>query len=55
LKALKYWAIEEKKSMSQIIREATEMCLAAAPQPEKRKKDPFEDVTGIGRDREIGN
>ena len=31
LKALKYRAIEEKKSVNQIIREAIEMSLAAAP------------------------
>ena len=35
LKALKYRAIEEKKSVNQIIREAIEMSLAATPQPEK--------------------
>jgi plasmid stability protein len=49
LKALKYRAIEEKKSMNQIIREAIETWLAAVPQPEKREKDAFENVIGIGR------
>ena len=49
LKALKYRAIEEKKSVNQIIREAIEISLAAAPQPEEREKDPFEDVIGIAR------
>jgi len=49
LKALKYRAIEEKKSVNQIIREAIEMSLTAAPQPEEREKDPFEDVIGIAR------
>jgi metal-responsive CopG/Arc/MetJ family transcriptional regulator len=49
LKALKYKAIEEKKSMNQIIREAIEMSLAARPQPEEREKDPFEDMIGIAR------
>jgi metal-responsive CopG/Arc/MetJ family transcriptional regulator len=49
LKALKYRAIEEKKSVNQIIREAIEMSLAAAPQTEERQKDPLEDVIGIAR------
>jgi len=49
LKALKYRAIEEKKSMNQIIREAIEMSLAAAPQPEECENDPFEDMIGIAR------
>jgi len=49
LKALRYRAIEEKKSMNQIIREAIEMSLAATPQPEEREMDPFEDMIGIAR------
>jgi plasmid stability protein len=49
LKALKYRAIEEKKSMNQIIREAIEMSLSAVPQPEEHKKDSFEDVIGIAK------
>jgi metal-responsive CopG/Arc/MetJ family transcriptional regulator len=49
LKALKYRAIEEKKSVNQIVREAVEMSLAATPQPEEHEKDPFEDVIGIAR------
>lgn len=49
LRALKYKAIEEKKSMNQIIREAIEMALAAPPQPEDRERDPFEGVIGIAR------
>ena len=49
LKALKYRAIEEKKSMNQIIREAIEMSLAAVPQAEGREKDAFEEVIGIAR------
>ena len=49
LKTLKYRAIEEKKSVNRIIREAIEMSLAAAPQPEECKKDPFEDLIGIAR------
>ena len=47
LRTLKYRAIEEKKSVNQIIREAIEMSLA--PQSEEREKDPFEDVIGIAR------
>ncbi len=50
LRTLKYRAIEEKKSVNQIIREAIEMSLAVASQPgEERQKDPFEDVIGIAR------
>lgn len=49
LKALKYRAIEEKKSVNQIIREAIEMSLAAASQSVERQKDPLEDVIGVGR------
>ena len=49
LKALKYRAIEEKKSMNQVIREAIEMWLATASQHEEAEKDPFEDVIGIAR------
>ena len=49
LKALKYRAIEEKKSVNQIIREAIEISLAVSPLPEKREKDPFEEVIGIAR------
>jgi len=49
LKTLRHRAIEEKKSMNQLIREAIEISLAAAPQPEERRKDPFEDVIGIAR------
>jgi metal-responsive CopG/Arc/MetJ family transcriptional regulator len=49
LKTLKYRAIEEKKSVNQLIREAIEMSLAAAPQPEEHEKDPFENMIGIAR------
>jgi plasmid stability protein len=49
LKALKYRAIEEKKSVNQLIREAIEMSLAAAPQTKERQRDPLEDVIGIAR------
>ena len=49
LKALKYKAIEEKKSVNQLIREAIEMFLISPLQPEKQGKDPFENVIGIGK------
>ena len=49
LKTLKYKAIEEKKSVNQLICEAIEMSLVAAPQPEEHQKDPFEDMIGIAR------
>jgi len=49
LKALKYRAVEERKSVNQMIREAIEISLAAASRPEGCEKDPFEDVIGIGR------
>jgi metal-responsive CopG/Arc/MetJ family transcriptional regulator len=49
LKTLKYKAIEEKKSVNQLIRDAIEMSLAATPQPQERGKDPFEDMIGIAR------
>ncbi len=49
LKTLKYRAIEEKKSVNQLIREAIEMSLAVAPQPEEHEKDPFENMIGIAR------
>ena len=49
LKALKYKAIEENKSMNQLIREAIEMSLADLPRPEGKERDPFEDVIGIAR------
>jgi hypothetical protein len=49
LKALRHKAIEEKKSMNQLIREAIEMSLAVVPQPEECKKDSFEDVIGIAK------
>lgn len=47
LKALKYKAIEEKKSVNQLIREAIEKFLATAIKPERHTKDPFEDIIGI--------
>ncbi len=49
LKALKYRAIEEKKSMNQLIREAIEMSLADVPRSEGPEKDSFEDIIGIAK------
>jgi hypothetical protein len=49
LKALKYRAIEEKKSMNQIIREAIEMSLAAVSRSPGPDKDAFEEVIGIAK------
>ena len=49
LKALKYRAIEEKKSMNQIIREAIEMALAAGSQFEGREPDTLESIIGIAK------
>ncbi|MBM4135851.1 MAG: ribbon-helix-helix protein, CopG family [Nitrospira sp.] len=49
LKALKYKAIEEKKSVNQLICEAIEMSLATAVQPKRLGKDPFENVIGIAK------
>ena len=49
LKALKYRAIEEKKSVNQLIREAIELSLGTPVQPEKHRKDPFDDIIGIAK------
>ncbi len=49
LKELKYKAIEEKKSVNQLIREAIEASLSAPVKPERYAKDPFENVIGIAR------
>jgi hypothetical protein len=49
LKALKYKAIEEKKSMNQIIREAIEVSLAIGPRSEERERDSLEDIIGIAK------
>ena len=49
LKALKHRAIEERKSVNQMIREAIEMSLITAPKPEGPEKDAFEEVVGLGR------
>jgi hypothetical protein len=47
LKTLKYKAIEEKKSVNQLIREAIEEFLTSDIPPKKYTKDPFESVIGI--------
>ncbi len=49
LKELKYRAIEEKKSVNQLVREAIEKYLSIQKQPETHKKDPFEKVIGSAR------
>lgn len=49
LKTLKYKAIEENKSVNQLIREAIEMSLTTSIQPKKHVKDPFEGVIGIAK------
>lgn len=49
LKSLKYRAIEERKSVNQLIREAIEGFLAVDIQPERHAKDAFENVIGIAK------
>ena len=49
LKALKHRAVEERKSLNQMICEAIEMALYTAPKSERPEKDAFEEVIGIGR------
>jgi hypothetical protein len=49
LKPLKYRAIEEKKSMNQMIREAIEMSLGAVSRSPGPDKDAFEEVIGIAK------
>jgi len=49
LKALKHKAVEERKSVNQMIREAIELSLNSAPKPEGPEKDAFEEVIGIGK------
>jgi len=49
LKALKYRAIEEKKSMNQVICEAIEMSMAAVFRSPGPDKDAFEEVIGIAK------
>jgi predicted DNA-binding protein len=49
LKALKYKAIEENKSVNRLICEAIEMSLTIPAQPGKLAKDPFERVIGVAK------
>lgn len=50
LKALKYKAIEEKKSINQLVREAIEISLSTSVRPpQKHAKDPLENIIGIAR------
>ena len=49
LKALKYRAIEENKSMNQIIREAIETSLEARSRSPEPDQDAFEEVIGIAK------
>lgn len=49
LKALKYRAIEEKKSMNQLVREAIAVFLSSGSASEPPEKDPLEEIIGIGR------
>jgi len=49
LKALKYKAIEEKKSTNQLIREAIEASLSMPVKLEKQGKDPLENIIGIAK------
>lgn len=49
LKELKYKAIEEKKSVNQLVREAIEIYLSRQKQPELPGKDAFDNIIGIAR------
>jgi len=49
LKALKYKAIEENKSVNRLICEAIETSLTIPVRPGKLAKDPFECVIGIAK------
>jgi len=49
LKALKYRAIEEKKSMNQIICEAIEKSMGIVSRSPGLDKDAFEEVIGIAK------
>jgi hypothetical protein len=49
LKALKHRAVEERKSLNQMIREAIEAALHSVPHTKGPEKDAFEEVIGIGR------
>jgi predicted DNA-binding protein len=49
LKELKYKAIEERKSVNQLIREAIERSLTYEVEHRKHGKDPFEETIGIAK------
>lgn len=49
LKELKYKAIEEKKSVNRLIRDAIEIFLSTDILPAKHAKDPFENIIGAAR------
>ncbi len=49
LKALKYRAIEEKKSVNQLIREAIEQTLTLPNQTKDKGEDPFDHVIGMAK------
>jgi len=49
LKALKHRAVEERKSVNQMIREAIEISLNSAQKTKGPEKDTFEEIIGIGR------
>jgi metal-responsive CopG/Arc/MetJ family transcriptional regulator len=49
LKALKYRAIEEKKSVNQLIREAIEQTLKLSTHKKEQGEDPFDRVIGIAK------
>jgi len=49
LKELKYRAIEEKKSVNQLVREAIEIYLSIDEQTEGARTDPFEKIIGSVR------
>ncbi|HCC68497.1 MAG TPA: hypothetical protein DEP99_01205 [Nitrospiraceae bacterium] len=49
LKELKYKAIEEKKSVNQLVREAIEKYLTTTRRPLRQGKDPFEAVIGSAK------
>jgi len=49
LKALKYRAIEEKKSVNQLIREAIEQTLTLPTRKKDQGEDSFDRVIGIAK------
>lgn len=49
LKELKYRAIEEKKSVNQLIREAITEYLTRSDRAAGRREDPFDEVVGMAR------